>query len=114
MNDYPLSWEEKNLFKFAKATIRTEYMLEGLVVANARPDEDATWTSWGTFDSLDDPLAQSRLAFLRDTSAIADTEQARLATNRILDYRILRREIATTEWEETDGLGANAHELGDR
>lgn len=96
-NDYPLSWEEKQLRRLATATAtkRVEYLFEALIGAQGRPDADATWEQWGgPFDSLDDPLAQSRLNFLR-------TQKGKPGgRNRILDYRVLRREVITTEWEE--------------
>ena len=100
-DDYPLSWEEKQLRKISTATTRVEYQLQGLVVPRDAPEENATWEPWGTFADLKDPFAQDRLGFLKDRkkAALEDGPQAYM---RILDYRVLRREVITTEWEEID------------
>ena len=83
-------------------TERTEYMLEALVVMRDRPDSDATWDSWGgPYDSLKDPRVTDRLAFLRKKKALAHSGEPQPEL-RILDYRVLRREVVTTEWEEVD------------
>ena len=84
------------------ATRREEFLLEGLLLARGAPDSAATWERWGgPYDSLDDPRVPDRLAFLRERTAHAhsDAPQPEL---RILDYRVLRREVITTEWEEVE------------
>ena len=84
------------------ATHRTEYRLEGLIVVRGEPDSAARWERWGgPYDSLDDPRVPDRLTFLRQKKEIANSD-APQPELRILDYRVLRRKVITTEWEEVD------------
>ena len=84
------------------ATKREEFLLEGLLVSVYEQDSAARWERWGgPFSSLEDSLAVSRLAFLREKKAHAHSGEPQPEL-RILDYRVLRREVVTTEWEEVE------------
>ena len=84
------------------ATHRTEYRLEGLLLARGAPDSAATWEPWGgPYEDLSDPPVPDRLAFLRKKKALAHSGEPQPEL-RILDYRVLRREVITTEWEEVE------------
>ena len=84
------------------STERTEFLLEGLLVSVYEPDSAARWERWGgPFACLEDSLAVSRLAFLREKKAYAHSGEPQPEI-RILDYRILKRTVTTTEWEEVE------------
>lgn len=74
-------------------------MLEALIVSREDPDDAAAWESWGgPFSSLDDSLARKRLEFLREKVELTHSSAPQPQT-RILDYRVLVREVITTPWQ---------------
>ena len=82
------------------ATRREEFRLEGLLVSVYEQDSAARWERWGgPYDSMKDPRMVDRLAFMRERKAYAHSDAPQQEI-RILDYRVLRREVITTEWEE--------------
>jgi hypothetical protein len=83
-------------------TERTEYQMEALLVGLGEPDTAAQWTSWGgVFASLDDLLTQSRMTFLHERKEQAHSGGPQAET-RVLDYRLLKRTVVTTEWEKVE------------
>jgi hypothetical protein len=81
-------------------TERTEYMIEALI--GQRGDESgAIWEPWSVpFSDTDDPFFQSRLDFVRKVTVPVGSDSD--APYRIYNYRVLKRTITTTEWEEVE------------
>lgn len=85
-----------------QTTVKTEYMIEALIVPRGKPEDEATWEQWaGPVDDVDDELFSKRLVFARERVELARSDLPQ-APMRMLDFRVLVREIVTTPWKKTE------------
>jgi hypothetical protein len=76
---------------------RTEFAIQALLIERGEDDAHATWEHWmGPVG--EGSLLRTRLAWLAERKAHAHSGRPQ-AEVRVLDYRLLRRTVVTTDWE---------------